>query len=157
MKKSILLLFALTIYSGIQAQGVFKIGGNIGVGVSDAGDIADFSLGADAYYMFEKVDAVLNFGPTIGFQNFFTDFSDAKDALFLPVGVAGRVKVLGTLDVGVDVGYALGLTDYLDGGFYFRPTAGLDLFNTVELYLTYMQIYDAATWGNVAVGLLIEL
>ncbi len=157
MKQTILIMFALFVAISAQAQGSFKIGANVGAALSDAGDVADITLGIDAYYMFNKKDAWLNFGPTVGYQHFFTDFQeDLGDAQFLPVGVAGRFKAFGVLDLGADAGYAFGLSDFLDGGFYIRPVVGIDILNAVELFVSYETIFDDATWGSANVGFLIE-
>ncbi|SDS22793.1 hypothetical protein SAMN04515667_1699 [Formosa sp. Hel1_31_208] len=155
--KKLLVLFAFALFGyTATAQGVFKIGATAGVAVSDAGDVADWALGVDAYYMIEKVDAVINFGPTIGFRNFFMSVDGVDDAQFLPIAGAARLKLFGILSGGVDVGYALGISDYLDGGFYYRPTVGIDIADAIELNASFESISDAATWGNLNVGILFE-
>ena len=161
MKKVLVICLAMLFYSGLKAQGVFKIGVVAGVPTADAGDISNFVLGADAYYMFEKEDAILNFGPTIGIRNYFGDEISpgisVDDGQFLPIGGAARVTLLGVLTGGVDVGYAVGISDFLDGGFYFRPVVGLDILDILELNASYESISDAATWGSFNIGLLLAL
>ncbi len=130
---------------------------------ADAADILTFVLGIDAYYYFTNVDSFLEIGATAGFRNFFGDdieeggetFS-VDDGQFIPVALAGRVKLFGLLSGGLDVGYAIGITDYLDGGFYIRPVLGFDIADTIELVASYESISDAATWGNFNVGVLFE-
>jgi hypothetical protein len=161
MKKALFICLAVLFYSGLQAQGVFKIGVVAGIPTADAGDISNFVLGADAYYMFEKEDAILNFGPTVGIRNYFgeeiSEGISVDDGQFLPIGGAARVTLLGVLTGGVDVGYAVGISDFLDGGFYFRPVVGLDILDILELNASYESISDAATWGNFNIGLLLAL
>lgn len=161
MKKVLLFGLAVLMYTGLQAQGVFKVGVVAGIPTADAGDISNFVLGADAYYMFEKQDAILNFGPTVGIRNYFgkeiSPGLNVDDGQFLPIGGAARVTLLGTLTGGVDVGYAVGISDFLDGGFYFRPVVGLDILDILELNASYESISDAATWGNINIGLLLAL
>lgn len=155
--KKLFLLAALALFSyTATAQGVFKIGGTVGAAVSDAGDVADWALGIDAYYMIEKEDAFFNFGPTVGFRNFFMSTEGIDDAQFLPLAGALRLKLFGILSGGIDVGYALGITDYLDGGFYYRPTVGIDIADTIELNASYEAVSDMANWGNLNVGILFE-
>jgi len=161
MKKLLFTFIAVLSFAGLQAQGVFKIGVVAGIPTADAADISTFVLGADVYYMFEKEDAVLNFGPTVGLRNYFGDEISPgitiDDGTFLPIGGAARVTLLGVLTGGIDVGYAVGISDYLDGGFYFRPVVGLDILDILELNASYESVSDAATWGNFNIGLLLAL
>jgi hypothetical protein len=161
MKKVLFTIAAVLAFTGLQAQGVFKIGVVAGIPTADAADISTFVLGADVYYMFEKEDAVLNFGPTVGLRNYFGDEIapgiTIDDGTFLPIGGAARVTLLGVLTGGIDVGYAVGISDFLDGGFYFRPVVGLDILDILELNASYESVSDAATWGNFNIGLLLAL
>ena len=155
--KKLVLVFVVALFGyTATAQGVFKIGGTVGVAVSDAGDVADWALGIDAYYMFEKEDAFINFGPTVGFRNFFMSVDGVNDAQFLPIAGAARLKLFGILSGGADVGYALGISDYLDGGFYFRPVVGIDIADAIEINASFETVSDAANWGNLNVGILLE-
>jgi hypothetical protein len=79
-----------------------------------------------------------------------------EDQQFVPLAGAARLKLFGILTGGADIGYALGLTDGLDGGFYFRPVVGIDIADTIELNVSYESIADAANWGNFNVGILFE-
>lgn len=158
MKKLFFVAFvALFSSTMMTAQGVFKIGATAGVAVSDAGDIADWALGVDAYYMFEKVDAVINFGPTVGFRNFFMSEDVFDDGQFLPVAAAARLKLFGILTGGADLGYAVGINEGNDGGFYYRPVVGIDIADTIELNVSFESISnDGVTWGNFNAGILFE-
>ena len=160
MKKLILIaLLAVFITTASSAQ-TFKIGPNIGIAASDAGDVSDWSIGADAYYMFGNVDSWLNLGPTVGFRNYFikSEFSEVNDNVgFLPIAGAARAKLFGVLDGGFDIGYALGLTDGVDGGFYFRPNLGVDILDTLELVGSYEFVSSQATWAAINLGLYLEL
>jgi len=140
-----------------------KIGGSVGLPAADAADISSFVIGVDVYYYFTDVDEFLEIGGTAGFRNFFGEevevlgeTFDVDDAQFLPIAAAARLKLFGIFSGGADVGYALGISDGLDGGFYFRPVVGIDLADTVELTASYESISDAATWGNFNVGIYFE-
>ena len=121
------------------------------------------------------IDDFINIGATIGFRNFFGDefdiidpFSEdsrssalrssvsVEDAQFLPIAAAGRVKFFDVFSAGLDVGYAIGLTDGLDGGFYIKPVVGWDVLDFLEINLGYENISDAATWGNFNLGVLFQ-
>ena len=140
----------------MQAQGNFEVGAAVGIPTADAADLSDFMIAIDAYYMFKQEDAFINLGPTVGFRNYFVDFGDLDNGVFLPVGAAARVTLFGTLRGGADAGYAIGITDYLDGGFYFRPIIGIDILDTLELNASWEHIWDAATWGSFMVGAKLE-
>jgi hypothetical protein len=156
MRKLFLTILAVCTLGAVQAQGNFEVGASVGIPIADAADISDFMIGIDAYYMFKQEDAFINLGPTVGFRNFFVDFGDLDNGMFLPVGAAGRLPLFGTLRGGADVGYAIGLSDYLDGGFYFRPIIGVDLLDTLELNASWENIWDEATWGSIQVGAKLE-
>ena len=149
--------FALFSISLVNAQGVFKIGGTIGLPAADASDFSSFVIGVDAYYMFANIDSFINFGPTVGFRNFFGK-DDYDDAQFLPLAGAARLKLFGVLNGGADIGYAVGINDGNDGGFYFRPVLGIDIADTIELNISYENISgDGFTVGNLNAGILFEL
>ena len=160
MKKLIVVLILSCFgFANLNAQ-EFKIGASIGVPLADAADISDFVLGVDAYYYFTKQDAFFQFGANLGFRNFFInddgDFIDIKDGQFLPISAAARLKIFGVLSGGADVGYAVGISDYLDGGFYIRPIIAVDVLDILELNMSYESISDIATWGNFNVGFLFQ-
>ena len=169
MKKLLVILVLLGSINLSQGQGVFKIGANVGLPAGDASDISSFVLGADAYYYFSDPDAMFNIGATVGFRNFFgkeEEFAgityEVDDLQFLPLAAAGRFTILSTLYAGADVGYALGLTDGLDGGFYVRPVVGIDIANAIEVFLAYDHIsvdndLGSASLGNLNAGILFEL
>jgi hypothetical protein len=159
MKKILFILVTFLTFNVASAQGNFEIGAAVGIPTADASDLSDFMIAIDSYYMFRQENAFINLGPTVGFRNFFVkdiDFQefefDAKDASFLTIGGAGRITLFGKFRGGADVGYAVGLTDYLDGGFYFRPMVGIDILNTLELNAAYETIWDNATWGSFQIG-----
>ena len=170
MKKIFLtLLLCLTLVSLAQSQ--FLIGVNAGVPVGDASDLYVFSAGADAYYMFGEPDALLKLGATAGFINYFGDDTEVlgqtyefDDVQFVPVALAGRVTLISTFLAGADVGYGIALTDGVDGGFYWRLLAGLDIANNLQLNAFYHNIsFDTGIEGdnsntisNVGLQLLLE-
>ena len=164
MKKLLFIALLVGFVNFGNAQGVFKIGANVGLTAADASDISDVAIGADVYYYFANPDAFFNIGATAGFRNFFgKEFEsggesyDVDDAQFLPIAAAGRFTILSTLYAGADVGYAIGISDFLDGGFYLRPVVGIDIANAIEIFLAYDHISDAGDWGYLNAGILFEL
>jgi hypothetical protein len=159
MKKILLCLVGLLLAGSLQAQGTFKIGLSGGLPLGDASDISTFVLGADAYYLFGKRKALVRLGPTVGYRNFFGEEVSpgltADNAQFVPLALAGRFSLFGIVQGGVDVGYALGVSDFLNGGFYVRPVLAFGILRFFELNLSYESISDNATWGNGNIGLLL--
>jgi len=158
------LLVAAMVFCVINAQSQVKIGINAGVPVGVASDYYNLSLGGDIYYMFgESKDALLKFGATAGFINYFGDSTDSggeiDDIQFIPLAIAGRITVLSTLLFGADIGYGIQLGGEDDGGVYGRVVAGLDLGNTVEINAFYhlTKVVKGMDFGSAGLGLLIEL
>lgn len=164
MRKVFLVIVAVFGFTVAQAQGVFKAGVVAAMPTGDAADISSFGLGADLYYMFGREDYWLNFGPTVGFRNYFgKDYEildqtiKGDDAQFLPLAGAFRGKILGLINWGSDIGYAVGINDGNDGGFYFRPIVGLDIADTIELNISYESVsLDGGAWQAFSAGILFE-
>lgn len=145
MKKLLFVVLAVIAFQFSSNAQTFKIGPNIGYAVGDAGDFHSIVIGADAYYYFTDIDSFLEIGLTGGFRAYTgeesidnVDFTVPNQS-YLPVGIAGRVKLLDVLSAGADLGYAFGLSDY-DGGFYFRPVVGFDIADTVEIFACFEYI-----------------
>ena len=157
MKKLIILLL-LVGFSNLHAQ-EFKVGATLGLPLADAADISTVALGLDTYYYFTKQDAFFQLGVNASYRVFISNIrngSNREYSQFLPISGAARLKIIGILSGGADVGYAFGLSDYLDGGFYIRPVLAIDVLNFLELNLSYESISDAATWGNLNAGFLFQ-
>ncbi|MFO8146542.1 MAG: hypothetical protein R6U03_04065 [Gillisia sp.] len=133
MKKLLFTLCAVMIgYTSALAQSGFTLGANIGMPVGDIEDYSDFKVGADIAYRY-NVAPMVDVGGLLGYSRFFIDDVDSPfgsiettDVEFLPIAVSGRVN-LALLFLGADLGYAIGLDDGNDGGFYYRPLVGVKL------------------------------
>jgi hypothetical protein len=160
MKKSLLVtLFMILGLTGVQSQNV-KIGVMGGISGGDAAAVSTFVLGADAYYYFTNIDSFIEIGATAGFRNYLGDEVlgvPLNDAQFLPLAASARLKILEVFSGGADVGYAVGITDGLDGGVYFRPILGIDILNSLEVNLSYEYITDSNAWASVNLGILFQL
>ena len=145
---------------GLQAQEGFRAGINLAIPTGDASDVSGFSIGLDATYLWNVgesfdvgVAAVFTnvFGKEIevaGFGNFEVD-----DVQFLPIAAAARYHVTDKFRVGGDIGYAIGISDGNDGGFYYRPMVGYGLNEKMELNLSYTGIsLDGGNWSTIGLG-----
>ena len=174
MKKLLfVVILSLAGWTSIQAQ-VFKLGGNIGIPMGDASDISDLTAGADLYIYFFDVDSFFNLGVNVGYRNFFGKDIDILGASYtvdnvqyLPVTAAGRVTLFSTFYAGADLGYAFGLSDNTDGGFFAKPVIGIDVANAIEVFVAYdlytgkyklsdIEGIDDYKFGSLNAGILFE-
>jgi len=149
--RKLLIIGALIMSSFSYGQG-FKAGLNVGIPTGDVSDLYSLQVGADVAYMFEVADR-LTVGPMVGYTNFFPEDSDFIDnAQFLPVAAAGRFGLTDSFFLGADLGYGVGITDGLDGGFYYRPQVGYD-FGVIGLIASYSGVsVDGGTWSSFNLG-----
>lgn len=133
MKKLVLLSMLFFAVSAVQAQDI-KVGVHGGIPVGDISDASDFTLGLDVAYLFTPVE-MFQVGPMLGYSHYFMNDVDmgsfgtveVDDASFLPIAASGRFSLGDAVFAGADLGYAVGLNDGNDGGFYYRPKLGFDL------------------------------
>lgn len=128
MKKSLIIVCLILIgYTGADAQSGLRLGVNGGLPTGDVEEITNFQAGADIAYRV-SVLPLLDVGPLIGYSRFFLEETDMglDDIEFLPIAASGRVN-FALLLVGLDLGYAVGLNEGNDGGFYYRPQIGVKL------------------------------
>ena len=162
MKKLVLVAVFALIGFGAQAQDGFKLGVNAQLPVGDAADVYSFGLSLDLVYMFE-VSESFDAGITTGFSNAFlkSEFKDFGDpAQFIPIAAAARFKASDDFSIGADLGYALGINDGNDGGFYYRPIVGYDISENAQLTLSYsgVSVKDADfTFSTINLGILFSL
>ncbi len=164
--KKVLLIATIALASfGVNAQEGFKLGLNLGLPTGDAGDVSSFSVGLDAYYMFGGSEE-FNIGIASGFTNAFGksitlgDFGsvEIEDVQFMPIAAAGRYNASEELSIGADLGYALGINDGNDGGFYYRPIVGYNISENIEINASYTGIsLDGGSWSTINLGVLFAL
>lgn len=159
MKKLVLLgLFAIFAMGMTQAQNQFRVGAQGGIPMGDADDFTVFAIAVELGYLFEIND---NFqvGPSAGVQHYFGDdlvFAgvtvEADDETFLPISGTARFSPVENFWFGADLGYAVGLSDGNDGGFYYKPHALYD-FGPLAATLGYSGIAnDGFTVGALLFG-----
>ncbi|WP_370479575.1 outer membrane beta-barrel protein [Tamlana flava] len=144
MKKLFLLtIFAVFAIGGVNAQGDLNAGINLGLPIGDAGDAWTFNVTLDISYLWEAGD---NFeaGIATGFSHSFGDSIDTsfgsidiEDAQFLPVAGAARFNVSEEFALGADLGYAIGINDGNDGGFYYAPRVQYGVSDSIDIVLSY--------------------
>lgn len=133
MKKLLLLTMLIFLgYSTSYGQAGFTVGVNGGIPIGDADDYSNFQLGADVAYRV-GLAGMFEVGGLVGYSVYFADDQEiggvtieTDDIQFIPVAASGRLG-LTSFFVGLDLGYAIGVNDGNDGGFYYRPQVGYDL------------------------------
>ena len=133
MKKAIFLLAFMVLSSGLMAQKNWTFGLNAGVPLGDVEESHSFHASGDVAYRIEIIN-FLDIGGIVGYSRYFGDTMgtslgdiEFEDLQFIPVAATGRLRLLSLLFVGTDIGYAIGISDGNDGGFYVRPQVGIDL------------------------------
>ena len=133
-KRGVAVFLYLALFSTIlQAQeddkkSFFGIGLNGGATVGDFENSYSSNVGIDLIYL-HKLSNRFYIGGSTGFANYFGDTLSAEgfedvaldDLQFLPLAASFRISPVKNLLGGVDIGYAFGLNDGNDGGFYASP------------------------------------
>ncbi len=163
MKKfTLLTLCALFCLSVMNAQGEFKIGIAAGLPIGDAGDFSVFSLAVDLGYLFEITESI-QVGPISGYSHSFGDdgatlpgtiLEDGNpDVSFIPIGAGGRFVVAPNFNIGADLGYAIGLNDGNDGGFYYAPRLSYSASEDVDIVAAFRGVaIDGGSWDIITLG-----
>ncbi|NKI26359.1 hypothetical protein HCG49_07265 [Arenibacter sp. 6A1] len=167
--RKVLLIAVLALFGfSVSAQEGFKVGVIAGLPVGDAADLSSFNLGLDVVYHWEVSDS-FRLGVATGFTNAFgkemtfndggSSFTiDMDDVQFLPIAVSGRVLATEELSIGADLGYAVGINEFNDGGFYYRPIIGYNVGEKTELNFSYSGVsLDGGSWSTINLGVLFTL
>lgn len=164
MKRIVLIATFVAFSLGVNAQEGLRAGINLALPVGDASDASGFSIGIDALYHW-AVTEEFTAGIATGFTNAFGKTIDTQvgsfevpDVQFLPLAASGRYSASDAFRVGIDLGYAIGISENNDGGFYYRPIAGYAVSENTEVNLSYTGIsLDGGTWSTIALGVLFAL
>ena len=169
MKGFVTILFLVTVGYFGSAQYVdrtnFRAGLVGGIVVGDYSEAYSLNLGLDMYHHW-GVSREIDLGLTTGFMNAFgekqtistggvsveTEFDNIQ---FIPAGASVRIYPTSGFKFGGDVGYAIGINKGNEGGFYYRPSLGIDLSGgSSELNISYLAVNDDVTFGSVLLGYL---
>lgn len=142
----------------------FKAGFHAGLPVGDASDVSSFALGLDLAYHW-GVSEMFDAGLASGFLNAFGETESVTvgevtvegefgDYQIIPLAAALRLYPTYDFKLGADVGYAVGINEGNEGGFYLRPTMGYNLSGNTELNVSYMNISNNGNFSMVALGIL---
>ena len=155
MKKLMLVMVAVAFSSAVSAQN-FNAGISAGFPSGDASDFSTFAIAVDLGYIFEVSD---NFdaGVSTGVLHSFGDEYmgiDFDDHTFLPIAASGRLGLGDSFGLGADIGYALGLNDGNDGGFYYAPRLSYSVSDALDIIAGYRGVSaDGGSWDNITIGI----
>ena len=160
MKKLILVAVLALVGFTASAQGQFKAGISGGLPIGDAGDLATFAIAVDLGYLFEISDS-FDAGVATGYSHSFGDEIDIlgtsielDDVQFIPVAASGRFEVAPDFTLGADLGYAIGVNDGNDGGFYYSPRAQYSVSEAIDIVVAYRGVSaDGGSWDILSAGI----
>lgn len=139
--KKLFLTAAFAVFGLTALNAQFEAGPYLGAAVGD-GDAHNLNVGATFAYYVPIVDG-LKIGGITGVDHFFGKDEngwDWPDATFLPLAASAKYNITPKFFVGLDLGYAIGISDGAgDGGFLARPNIGFSL-PIVDLYGYYKTI-----------------
>lgn len=159
MKKILLSAIALLSMSVAHSQeGNFTLGINGGIPVGDVEEFATFNLGGEVAYRFD-ISEQFEAGALAGYSHFFGDSGEdefgsweVEDFQFLPLAASARFNT-NNFFAGADVGYAVGVNEDNEGGFYYKPHLGV-IFGQVGVLASYSGISrDSFTVSSINLGI----
>lgn len=158
--KKLFLLSIIAVFSigSMNAQGQLNGAISAGIPTGDASDFASFALALDLNYLLE-ISEDFSAGPSVGYNSLFlkSDY-EGDNVSFLPIAAAGRLNVSEKLALGADVGYAVGLNEGNDGGFYYSPSILYTLTEIINIMLAYNAFNENGfTLGQITLGIVIAL
>ena len=168
MKSTIITLALLLSAIAMQGQYVdrtnFRAGINAGIVTGDLSDFYSLNLGIDIIHVW-GLSREIDLGVATGFNNAFgeeetfseegiTVSAEFANLQYIPAAIALRIYASHKFKFGGDIGYGIGLSEGFDGGFYYKPTIGIDVNGTTELNVSYVAINDNVTIGSAMLGVL---
>ncbi|WP_299104416.1 outer membrane beta-barrel protein [uncultured Tenacibaculum sp.] len=156
MKKLLLVIAMVAIGLTAHAQdGTFNVGANIGLPSADADTAYDFAFSLEANYLFEVSDE-FKVGPSLSYAHYFGDINDAS---FLPIDAAARFDASEKIVIGLNLGYAVGLSpNGNDGGFHYRPSVGYNIAENTTIQASYSGVsVEGGTFANIGLGVVFGL
>ena len=159
MKKLLLIAGFALLGITAQAQDGFVASGEIGLPIGDAGDITTFNFAIQGAYLFEINDEV-QVGPKIAYSHSFGDDIDTilgsievDDVQFLPIAAVGRYNFTEEFWFGLDLGYAIGLNDGNDGGFYYSPQVAYGVSDQIDVFAAFRGVsVDGGSFDVISIG-----
>jgi hypothetical protein len=127
MRKLFIAAFAVLSFGLANAQeSGFKAGAHVGLPIGTSGDLSSLTFGVDLAYM-HSVSDDFQVGGTAGYTMFMgkdIPFIGKLNYGFALIGAAATYKVADSFFVGLDLGYAIGVSEVSGGDLYYHPKVG---------------------------------
>ncbi len=131
MHKKVLtcIIVVWTLMSGhAQKENIWTVGIHSGLVIGDYEDSFSINTGLDVSYLY-GLSKKIYVGGAVGLTNYLGKDSvrtgnvinDVDDIQFVPVAVSLRLSPFKSFLGGADIGYAIGINEENDGGFYLSP------------------------------------
>ena len=156
MKKLFLVAIATVgfAFSGTAQDSQFKVGVDVGFPMGDISDSASFNLGANAAYMWTGIAEGLDIGAGVSYNTYFAKEQEVfgvkvkgDNASFLPIYATANYGFTENIFAGADLGYALGLSDGVDGGLYYQPKVGYQT-EKFEVFVGYKAVMNSSEFDT---------
>lgn len=142
--------------------GGFIAGVSVGLPVGDAGDGYSFNITVELNFLWEVSDS-FDAGLATGYSHSFGDSIDLgsfgsidlDDASFIPIAGAARFNVSEDFILGIDLGYAIGISpDGNDGGFYYAPRLQYGVSDSIDIVGAYRGVsVDGGSFDVITLGI----
>jgi hypothetical protein len=153
--KKLFLFAAVAVFGFTMNAQEFKIGAFAGLPIGDADEVYSLTFGADVSALWE-VSEGFQAGATVGLSasTVKSDFSDFVDtAMFLPISASGRYSFSDEFAAGLDLGYAVGISDGNDGGFYYAPRLQYGISESLDIVAAYRAVsVDGGSFNSITLG-----
>lgn len=136
----------------------FNVGVSGGIPTGDFSDFYSFALSLDVEALWNASDN-FDVGVASGFSSTFlkSDY-EGDNASFIPLAGAVRLGLGDGFSLGGDIGYAVGVNEGNDGGFYYAPKAMYGISDAVDIVLSYRGFSnDGSTLSNIGLGVMFGL
>ncbi|CDF79441.1 conserved hypothetical protein [Formosa agariphila KMM 3901] len=143
-----------------------NVGASFMLPIADLSDYSSAGVALDINYLY-PIAPMLNMGIASGYAVVFGDdyqgpiFEyEGEDFQYIPVSVATRYVPTEKVEFGADLGYAIGVSNGFDGGFYYRPVIAFNLTEMVQLNFSYTGVNNNnswVTWSTLNFGVMFNL
>ncbi|MBP1841125.1 hypothetical protein [Formosa algae] len=152
------------VFTGVNVQEGLNIGASAALPLNSASNIISTGVLLDVNFLYQA-QRTIGIGLASGYGIYFGKdnegswgpINNKKDFRYIPVAAATRVALYNGIIIGTDLGYAFGLSENWDGGFYFRPMLGYNINEALQLNLSYSGISNNWTWSAASLGFTINL
>ncbi|QDO94790.1 hypothetical protein FNB79_12725 [Formosa sediminum] len=154
---------ATAVFTGRNVQEGLNLGASLAIPLNAASNVVSTGILLDANYLYQA-HRNISIGLASGYGIYFAKddnqswgpITKNRDFRYIPVAAATRVAILNGFVIGTDLGYAFGLSENWDGGFYFKPIFGYNICEAFQLNISYSGISNNWTWSAASLGFTIN-